>query len=765
MGQVYSQVPTYSDRGEVVLRYRQGGQQFESRFPMSVVFQRPNKILLRSYEGMVYCDGEKLYGVHEDVPGYVVTRPAPPQLEPDDLYFDPYLKFMLTNREAGQSFQVRLLLVQGFIERMLDQLAQELKLLEPQKVDGETCHVVLVRVPDGELRFYVGHNTAVLRRLDYPVEQLAKQIAQGGPPVEELSLVAQFRQAQLGAPLDPDLLARPFPKNWKEVRRFIGPAPPQVLGKKISQLNLRGLDGKRYDAQSLQGKVVLLDFWATWCQPCLQSMPTLAQVYKHFKDRKEVLILAVSTDDPSVKDEEVLGVLKRLGVEVPVARPQNMQLLAQLGVQAIPCQFLLDKRGVVQWTQLGFDPTGHAAQELIKTIEEVLQGRNLWQERIAAFEAQMMELPQGESAPASGTSTAPAGASPPKRMQLKLRWELPGEQTQWGNMIVVHAEQEPQLWVIANWQRVVALDAQGNTFAREDLPLEQGEVVTYLHSAIDAEGKRYFVLGAVAQKRVHVFDQQWNLVCHYPQVKDHPGVLDAKLSDLNGDGKLELLVSYLDVVGVHGANLEGKRLWSNRGFDHPFWLQPTPPGKNKQRKLLVCHSQGTVAILDHQGQTEDELRIGQLLFHHVLAEDLDGDGQVEYAGLALSGQGNRDVLVGFTLSGKMLWSYELPPGTPHPSLVPILAARLLGPKRHWIAVGPDASVHLVSAQGKLLDRFNYGQPIQGIAVLPDKPYPLLVIASPSGLRAYEVVPRLEQSKDDSPTRETEPSNADAAKSS
>ncbi len=751
MGQVYAQARTYRDRGEVVVQFKLNGQPQRQQFPMSLVFQRPNRLVLRAYEGIVYCDGETIYGVHRDIPGYVVTRPAPPKLEPDDLYFDSYLRFTMTQREGGAPFQVPLLLVPGMIDKMLQELVQEARLLEPQKIDGESCHVVELKVPEGTLRFYVGHNTAVLRRLDLPTDELKKMMGQGLGNVEELQLTAHYHQAQLNGPLDPEDLARPFPKEWKQVRQFVGPGPPAVLGKRIEKLALRGLDGTKYTAESLRGKVVLLDFWATWCGPCKQSMPELEKVRKHFQDQKDVVILAVSIDDPSVKDDEVKKVLDDLGVKVTIVRPEQLDTLDVFQIEAIPTQFLLDKQGVVQWHSLGFNPASgkDPAKKLIATIEAVRQGKNLAQQRIAEFERQMMEPPsQGPAVEGDPPQARIAPRSEPKKYKLHRRWQLPSQGSHLGNMVVVPDEENKWLiWVLTDWQKMVAVDPQGNLLGREDLPLQdakQGQrpqVFSFVVTAADKQGNRYYALGAVGAKHVRVFDHQWNPVTSYPPTEEHPGTLDAKLADLDGDGKLELLVSYLDVVGVHGANLQGKRLWSNRSFDNVFWLEPLLPDAKGRRGVLVCHSQGSIGVLDYQGQTSDQWNVRGLMFHHVLCRDLDGDGRAEYAGLAMTTDTGANVLVGLDGSGAALWQYRLPDGPPHPTLVPLYAARLVGKQAHWIVVGSDSSIHLIDARGKLLDRFNYGQAVQGLAVVPMRPNPTLVVATAEHLAGYELVPR------------------------
>jgi cytochrome c biogenesis protein CcmG/thiol:disulfide interchange protein DsbE len=106
---------------------------------------------------------------------------------------------------------------------------------------------------------------------------------------------------------------------------------------------LAGLDGKPVALADSKGKVVLVNFWATWCGPCRAEIPDLVELQKKYKDRLQILGLAV--------DDEDLGAIKkfaaRFGVNYPVALATNEIRLQYGGIPALPTSFVLDSEGRV----------------------------------------------------------------------------------------------------------------------------------------------------------------------------------------------------------------------------------------------------------------------------------------------------------------------------------------------------------------------------------------------------------------------------------
>jgi cytochrome c biogenesis protein CcmG/thiol:disulfide interchange protein DsbE len=104
---------------------------------------------------------------------------------------------------------------------------------------------------------------------------------------------------------------------------------------------LTGLDGKSVTLAGSRGKVILLNFWATWCGPCRAEIPDLVQLQNKYKDRLQILGLVVDDDDQDLIKEFA----KEFRVNYPVAIATNEIRLQYGGIPALPTSFLLDAEG------------------------------------------------------------------------------------------------------------------------------------------------------------------------------------------------------------------------------------------------------------------------------------------------------------------------------------------------------------------------------------------------------------------------------------
>jgi thiol-disulfide isomerase/thioredoxin len=129
---------------------------------------------------------------------------------------------------------------------------------------------------------------------------------------------------------------------------------------------LTGLEGKPLNLKSLRGKVVVMDFWATWCGPCRVQHPLYDQVKQKFKDRGDVVFLAINTDeDPSL----VPPFLERAGWSKTVYFEDGLSNL--LRVSSIPTTIVIDKQGQIFTRMNGFVPEKFVDQ-LTVVIREAL---------------------------------------------------------------------------------------------------------------------------------------------------------------------------------------------------------------------------------------------------------------------------------------------------------------------------------------------------------------------------------------------------------
>lgn len=121
--------------------------------------------------------------------------------------------------------------------------------------------------------------------------------------------------------------------------------------------------------ESLHGKVVLVDFWASWCGPCLQSFPWMNGLHaKHADDG--LVILAVNLDQDRAQAD---AFLKKLPPQFRVEYDANGTLAKSFGVEAMPTSFLIDRDGQVRARHAGFRDKQRAGRE--QEIEQLLKER------------------------------------------------------------------------------------------------------------------------------------------------------------------------------------------------------------------------------------------------------------------------------------------------------------------------------------------------------------------------------------------------------
>ena len=138
---------------------------------------------------------------------------------------------------------------------------------------------------------------------------------------------------------------------------------------------------------------------------------------------------------------------------------------------------------------------------------------------------------------------------------------------------------------------------------------------------------------------------------------------------------------------------------------------------------------GRVAVRD---------RMLQWVANAYLDGNIASNGELNWCGLSASQMGDNRAL-GFNIKGKELWSKTLPAGVYNTTVEPIIAGNFTGEKSdQWILVGPDGSVHIVSADGKPIDEFTFGAAINGLATTTLDDRPLLIIASEEGIQAWSV---------------------------
>jgi len=119
-------------------------------------------------------------------------------------------------------------------------------------------------------------------------------------------------------------------------------------GDQLPDLGQLKLEGKL--PEGLKGKVILLDFWASWCEPCKASFPVMEELQKQYGS-KGVAVVAINVDEKKADMEEFL---KKNTASFAVLRDAAQKLVAQAGIATMPSSFVIDQDGRVRFVHAGF---------------------------------------------------------------------------------------------------------------------------------------------------------------------------------------------------------------------------------------------------------------------------------------------------------------------------------------------------------------------------------------------------------------------------
>jgi cytochrome c biogenesis protein CcmG, thiol:disulfide interchange protein DsbE len=137
-------------------------------------------------------------------------------------------------------------------------------------------------------------------------------------------------------------------------------------GARAPEIDLRDRSGARVRMASPRGKVVLVDFWASWCAPCREELPVLQRLYERYRERG-LVVVGVNVDR---EQRNMNDYVQRFRLTFPVVHDSAHRVADRYSPPTMPTSYLIDRGGVVRYVHRGFRASD--ARELESRVQTLL---------------------------------------------------------------------------------------------------------------------------------------------------------------------------------------------------------------------------------------------------------------------------------------------------------------------------------------------------------------------------------------------------------
>ncbi len=623
----YRAAKTYQDRA--TLRY-QTVTKDEDAAPRSteqtatLAFARPNRVALVTDDASVVCDGTHLWQSVSRL-GQYVESDAPGTLERRHLQTASTFPWISTH-------PVALLLARPDADfEQLFPSVRELSRAVAETRNGQAGHRVFGTLSVGDtnapapvVSFWFNDATGLLGEARVDFTDYYRHSLKNSPMYDEENKPPQIEKAEAVLSLDDIVLDADIPaeqfvfkpaNDMKKVAEFDRGGSDEarqreLIGRPAPDISGKDFAGEPLSLAALRGRVVMLDFWAMWCGPCVQAIPSVQKLAEKFAD-KPVTILGINLDSEG-SSEKLTKFLELKKVSIRQFLDPAGKVSKKYRVNGIPCTVLIGTNGIIQAIEVG----SRGEESLAGQIERLLKGETLFDPKELADRPHDGEQDTVEPS-ATETNVALeelAGESFLEQPALAGQFIGAGYQARW---LDLDGSGRPQL-VLPEWGRGLAIvSADGTQLKRIRLKgLSEGNLSSF--EPVRVDGKFYWLVtvsswtrdvGSGQPASVRFYDADGELLWSYrPEIGEGLSCdMKARAGDLFGDGKTEFVVgiqtyrlrktgantyrheqsrAYLAVLDISGKLLSRHRIGDSVEFIHVAAAAPDQPA------TVLCISNG-----------------------------------------------------------------------------------------------------------------------------------------------------------------------------
>ncbi len=679
------------------LRIRAEGMNTDLETLQDLAVQRPNKCAYITQKGhmgiTIVCDGKNVYQYMPMLNKYTIAD-SPEELDGLPGGFSR-LGIM------GADMMIGSLLKRDPYEDITEGV-HTVTLEGKQEVDKVLCHHIKATQADIDWEMWVDQDKSLIRKIVPDMSKTFSKMSEESSAFMKdmrMEITLSLKDWEINPPLPDDIFTFQPPEGAEKVDSFFEgfeQEPYSLLGQEAPPVKLDLLDGNQLDLAAHKGKhVVILDFWATWCGPCIETLPTMAEIARDYKDKGVVVYAVNREEDPQV----IQDFLKRKKITIPVALDRDGKISESYEIEGIPHTVIIGKDGIIQAAHVGAMP--NLKKQLTEEINAVLADKNLAQNRQTERDA------------------------PNAHEGMTVAWTCAGR---WA--AVAADPVTKRIYAIDGRGNCMELDAEGKR--QREFQLDKPATCLRLANLLGDPEKELLTFSAWGPS-VTAYDTQGQKLWDYPGGQ---GIDDVWAADINGSGMENVIIGYNGMTGLHLLDNRGLALWKYTRIGNVWHVCAGNVRGNDMSEIAATSARGRVHVFDSQGELIKEIDPGCYAnMIRINQHASEGKGRTILVGG--QAENNKTVLVAIDFEGHRLWSLEIP----HNDGEHFHSAETSA-SQPWLAAGMKGGVVLIvdTLKGKINARLAKQGTTPEVAWMDrnEKSGPLLLVATGRGLTAYEI---------------------------
>jgi thiol-disulfide isomerase/thioredoxin len=342
----YGQLKSLELAGTFSLEFDAAGHKISRTAPFVAGYSEPNRFRHEmNNDALIVCNGKKAF-LYVAGDGRFIESDAPEGRDTADRLPEDVRSVL---QQQNPSL---LLAINPNAVSELTSGAESVIAGPAEQIDGVDCQLLRIETSNQIRTFWLDQRSGLLRKVQ--IDMLKDMVAREVPDAKVATWTIDYtRSADTAPPNEMFVWTPPADATPIRSRRptLAAAEGGGLVGKPAPAITLDDLDGRPLSLASLKGSVVVLDFWATWCPPCRESMPHLDKLQEEFAGRAHVLAVNVREDA-----ELVRKFLKDNNLSVRVLLDPAGNAAERFGVRGIPQTVIIGKNGAVQNVIVGFGP-------------------------------------------------------------------------------------------------------------------------------------------------------------------------------------------------------------------------------------------------------------------------------------------------------------------------------------------------------------------------------------------------------------------------